>query len=89
MNPAPLIAVWMLLPCSSEVTTDPVTRVTTAEVCPYTFGEAAGPFLAKGWRPPQGASTPVQAKKPSKIKKKLYASKYSKKKKTKKSRRKS
>lgn len=70
MNPAPFVAVWLLIPCSSEVTTDPVTKVTTAEVCPYTFGEAAGPFLAKGWKPPQGVSAPVKKTKKKRRKKK-------------------
>jgi hypothetical protein len=59
MSAAPFVAVWLLLPCDSPVTTDHVARVTTVQSCPQTFGEAAGPFLAKGWRPPQGASASV------------------------------
>lgn len=76
MFTVPLVAVWVMLPCSSSVTTDHVTRTTTAEVCPNTFGEVQGPFLAKGWRPPQGASAPVAAstspQKKAHKKRKLY-----------------
>ena len=70
MNAAPFVAVWLLLPCDSPVTTDHVARVTTVQSCPQTFGEAAGPFLAKGWKPPQGVSAPVKKTKKKRRKKK-------------------
>lgn len=47
-----LVAVWFLLPCDSTVVEDHTTRTTTAIACPNTFREAAGPFLAEGWKPP-------------------------------------
>lgn len=48
-----LVAVWFLIPCVSEASVDHVSRTTTIQSCPDTFREAAGPFLAEGWRPPE------------------------------------
>jgi hypothetical protein len=47
-----LMAIWLLHPCDSTVVTDHAARTTTVIACPDTFGEAAGPFLAEGWKPP-------------------------------------
>ena len=68
-----LVAIWILTPCVSEFTVDHVNRTTIVETCPYTFREAAGPFLAEGWRPPEKvASTNQKVVKKKKYKKKKY-----------------
>jgi len=53
-----LMAVWLLFPCDSTIAHDYAMRTTTVIACPNTFGEAAGPFLAEGWKPPPVALAP-------------------------------
>jgi hypothetical protein len=63
MNPK-LMAVWLLFPCDSTVVEDLTARTTTVISCPDTFGEAAGPFLAKGPPPPVASAPKPQAEAP-------------------------
>jgi hypothetical protein len=47
-----LVPLWILMPCTSQVTMDMTSHSTIVISCPNTFGEVYGPFLPKGWKKP-------------------------------------
>jgi hypothetical protein len=67
-----LVAVWLVLPCTSPAVHDRDINTTTVYSCPNTFGEADGPFVAEGRGSPaaQAAPTKPTVKKKKSVKKK-------------------